>query len=323
MRARGLILRAILLAWLVIPTVPGQPAVLGEPKDTGGLRQGRLRCVASGRVFSDVNRNDARIGLKVWFDLVARDRGYGLDSAVDIVDSAAEIRERLQSHSVELVTMGVRDYLELESGHLVVPVLTDARTGGAALYSYVLLVNPSSGATSVAGLRGKNVLVSARGLGETGNAWLAVLLGKEKLPRADAFFGSVKAAVKPQACILPVFFGTLDACIVDEINLHLAEEMNPQLGQLRVIARSRPMLEGVIGVPADPHPYQKELIDSMLSLDRDPRGRQLLMVFKTDRLVRIQPGDLDSARDLWKDYSRLTGVPMAEADPAARGKGGH
>jgi len=61
----------------------------------------------------------------------------------------------------------------------------------------------------------------------------------------------------------------------------------------------------------------------MLSLHQDPRGRQLLMVFKTDRLVRLQPGDLDAARELWKDYSRLPGAPLAENDPAGRGKGGH
>src|ERR1035437_8068326 len=29
------------------------------------------------------------------------------------------------------------------------------------------------------------------------------------------------------------------------------------------------------------------------------------MVFKTDRVVRVPPGDLDSARELWRDYSRL------------------
>jgi phosphonate transport system substrate-binding protein len=267
-------------------------------------------------VFSDVNRNDARAALKVWFDVVAHQRGYILDSTVDILDSVAEIRERLRSHSVELLSLGFRDYLELESSNLIVPVLTDSRTTGGALYSYVLLVHPS-GATSVAGLRGKNVLVSARGSGETGTAWLEVLLGKEKLARAAAFFSSVKPAAKPQACILPVFFGTVDACVVDEVNLNLAKEMNPQLGQLRILARSRPMIESVIAVPADPHPYQKELIDSMLSLHEDPRGRQLLMVFRTDRLVRIQPGDLDAARELWKEYDRLTGSPGRQpASPA-------
>lgn len=119
--------------------------------------------------------------------------------------------------------------------------------------------------------------------------------------------------------------------MVDEVNLNLAKEMNPQLAQLRVLARSRPMIESLIAVPAEPLPFEKELIDAMLTLQEDPHGRQLLMIFKSDRLVRIQPGDLDSARDLWRDYYRLTGsapnrpagsgpAPAAEASQASRGK---
>jgi hypothetical protein len=58
----------------------------------------------------------------------------------------------------------------------------------------------------------------------------------------------------------------------------------------------------------------------MLSLHEDRRGRQVLMVFKSNRLLPIQPGDLDSARELWRDYDRLPGSPpnrpVGSAPPA-------
>jgi hypothetical protein len=72
-------------------------------------------------------------------------------------------------------------------------------------------------------------------------------------------------------------------------------------------------------MPVEPIPYRKELIDSMLALHENPRGRQLLVVFKTGRIVRIQPSDLDSARELWKDYFRLTGIPAAGSKPEEHG----
>lgn len=31
------------------------------------------------------------------------------------------------------------------------------------------------------------------------------------------------------------------------------------------------------------------------------------MVFKTDRIVCVRPGDLDSTRQLWNGFNRLTG----------------
>jgi phosphonate transport system substrate-binding protein len=256
--------------------------------------------------LSNINQNDARAAIKVWFDIVAQRRGFLLDSKVDVLDSAAEIRERLQNHSVELLVLSIAEYLELESNQLVVAALTHGiSVQGGSLYCYVLLVKPALGATTLAGLRGKNILVFSRGGSKAGMAWMDVSLGKEKLGRAVSFFASVKAVDKAQACILPLFFGTVDACVVDEVNLSLAKEMNPQLGQLRVLARSRPMIGSVIATPVEPSSFQNELLDTILSLHEDARGRQLLMVFKTDRVVRIQPGDLDSARELWRDYSRL------------------
>jgi hypothetical protein len=45
------------------------------------------------------------------------------------------------------------------------------------------------------------------------------------------------------------------------------------------------------------------------------------MVVKTDRLVRFQPGDFDSARELWRDYDCLPGPApsrLAASAPAAR-----
>ena len=310
-------LLALFCAPALAQQAPPNPASGGQPRAL-------LRGIASASVFSGVNRNDARASLKVWFDELARQRGHVLDSTVDIVDNVAEIRERLRTRSVELLSLGARDYLELESSGLLVPVLTDARTTGAAAYPYLLLVNSTSGISNMAGLRGKSILVSARGNGETGTAWLEILLAKEKLPHAASFFSSVKASAKPQACILPVFFGTADACVVDAVNLKLAQEMNPQLERLMVLARSRPLVEGVIGVPSDPHPYQQELVDSMLTLHEDPRGRQLLMVFGTERLVRLQPGDLESIRELWRDYQRLiAGSQPAGNESPRRATGGH
>jgi hypothetical protein len=48
----------------------------------------------------------------------------------------------------------------------------------------------------------------------------------------------------------------------------------------------------------------------------------MLVVFKTDRRARIQPGDLDWARKLWIDDGRLPDSQPSASEAAARGKGG-
>ncbi len=296
-----------------------------------GLRRTHLNVVASGKMLNSVNPNDLRAALKVWFETVGRQRGFLLDCRVDIVDSVSNLKARLQQKSVDVVIPGIGEYLELESSHLMVPILTMAlNPNGGAAYSYVLLVNPDSNLASIAGLRGKNILLSSRVGSNTALAWTDVLLNRERLGRASSFFASVKEAAKAQACILPLFFGTVDACVVDEVNLNLAKEMNPQLSRLKVLLRSRPMVESVIAMPVEPHPYHAELLAAILSLNEDVLHRQLLMVFRTDRILRLQSSDLDPVRELWREYNRLPGaatvrvpptIPVAEYGSWDRGKG--
>ncbi len=283
---------------------------MAQQYSPAGLRHARLYEIASTHVFNNMNRNDVHAALNVLSDIVGRQKGFVLDFKLDIVDDLAEIRDRLQNHSVDIMLLAATDYFELESSHMLVPVLTEARSAqGNAFFSYVLLVNASSATTTIAGLRGKNILIYSRGGTNTGLAWIDVLLGREKLGRAASFFGSITIRDKPQTCILPLFFGTVEACIADETNFNLAKEMNPQLARLNVLARSRPLVGSIIASVAGPQPYQQEFFDTMLTLHQDVHGRQVLMLFKTDRLVRIQPGDLDSARELWRDYYRLPGSP--------------
>ncbi|MBN9658487.1 MAG: PhnD/SsuA/transferrin family substrate-binding protein [Acidobacteria bacterium] len=328
-------LPACLLAAILLPACLAltDPPVAAGSDALGNrqLRRTRVNVVASDTMLFGVNQTDVRAALKVWFETVARKRGFQLDCRVDIVDSAAELKNRLQEHSVDVVIPGIAEYLDLESSHLMVPILTLALNpvGGAA-YSYVLLVNPSGSVTTLAGLRGKEILVSSRSGSNTAFAWTEVLLNREKLGRARSFFGSVRSVPKAQSCILPLFFGTVDACVVDEVNLNLAKEMNPQLGRLKVLVRSRPLVESVIATPLEPHPYQAELVDAILSLHEDVRHRQLLMVFKTERILRLQAGDLDPVRDLWKEFHHLPGaaparvpsaIPIADQGLPDRGQG--
>jgi ABC-type phosphate/phosphonate transport system substrate-binding protein len=244
-----------------------------QDSPAGGLRRARLYEIASSTTLNNVNRDDAQAALKVWAELMGQQRGFLLDTKVDIVDTVGELIARLESHSVDAMAICVTEFLELEPRRLVVPVFTNGRRAqGQALYSYVAVVNGSSPATGIAGLRRKNVLVFSRTLENAGIAWIDVLLSKERLGRASSFFASIRATNKSQECILPVFFGTVDACVVDELNLDLAKEMNPQLGQLKVLVRSRPMIENIIATPVEPHPYTKEWTEAMLTAQSDPRG---------------------------------------------------
>ena len=272
------------------------------------LRPTRLHAVVSSRMLTTVNRNDAVASISAWFDVVGKERGFLLDSRVDIIDSATEMRQRLENRSVDLLILDFVDFLQLEPSQLVVPKMVGNRSdGGGARYSYVLLVNPSSTANTIGDLRGKNLSYFSRSASNTGLAWIEVALNKQGLGRASTFFATAKGTPKPQACVLQLFFDTIDACVVDEINLELLKEMNQQLGKLRELARSAPLIDSVIATPVAHHPHLQELLDAILALHDSPRGRQILLTFKTGRIVEMSPDDIEAPRALWVEYHRIAG----------------
>jgi len=69
--------------------------------------------------------------------------------------------------------------------------------------------------------------------------------------------------------------------------------------------------------PVEPHPYHKELFDALLSLHRDPRGRQMLMVFKTVGWS-LQPGDSSRPRTLAGLPTAVRLSPAGSIEYAAR-----
>jgi ABC-type phosphate/phosphonate transport system substrate-binding protein len=313
--------RVALVLWLALGATLAQQDgnQAASSGGTNGLRRTRLYAIASSRMFTTVNRNDAVASIKAWFEVMGQEKGFLVDSKIDIVDRVTEIRRRLEERSVDILMLDFVDYLQLEASGLVVPDLVGHRGDGSGpLYSYLLVVGPSSTALTLADLRGKKMNYFSRNAASSSLAWMDVALAKLKLGRASAFFSTAISTPKPQACVLPLFFGVVDACVVDEINLAVLKEMNPQLGKLRVLARSMPLIESLIATPVQTHPHRKELLDTIMQLHHSPRGKQLLVVFKAERLLRITPGDIEAARTLWMEYRRIAGsLPGSAPQPAA------
>ncbi|MBL8229874.1 MAG: PhnD/SsuA/transferrin family substrate-binding protein [Bryobacterales bacterium] len=296
-------------------------AASGVPADTalGHLRPTRLNAVISSRMFTSVNRNDAVAAVKAWLELVGKERGFALDTRVDVISNTPELRQRLEARSVDVLILDSVEFLQIEGTGLLVPRLLGSRSKGErASYSYLVLVPPSSPAEKLSDLKGARISHFSRSQLKTSLAWLDVTLAKERLGRAATYFGDSRFATKPQDCVLPLFFNRLDACVVDEINFEIMREMNPQLGKLRVVLRSPPLVEALIATPANQHPYHGELMEAILALHESVRGRQLLMVFNTGRLVRFTPGDLRAVRSLWAEYHQLTGDPGDSAETENR-----
>ena len=310
-----------ILPLLLLQLSGGGDGVLraGNPPATPGMKSARLHVVASESLFGTVNQNDATASMRTWIEQIGRMAGFRFEARMEIARSIGQMRQSLKDRAVDLLVLDTPDFLALADARLAEAVMAATSRGQLAAFPYLLLARDASGVRTLAGLRGKRIAVASRTRSNLGLVWLETLLAENRLGRAAGFFGAVDVGYRASSCVLPLFFGKLDACVVDSSNWESLRELNPQLGRLRVVARSEVLLEGLIAMPVEPHPYRRELIDSMLNLHKTPAGEQLGVAFKTGPLIPVGNEPFESVRALCGRHRRIAG-PSGDGSGSTAGR---
>jgi phosphonate transport system substrate-binding protein len=169
----------------------------------------------------------------------------------------------------------------------------------------LLLVHRSSGFKTLLELQGKKLLLLNDARGSLGRNWLESLVMAEGFSVLEAFFGEIRNTSKYSRTVLPVFFRQADACLVPRSGFSTMTELNPQLGKdLDLLAFSPAVVPSVLCVRPDYEPDLKQaLIEGLGTLHEEPRGQQILVMFKVDRLVPFQTAFLESAQQLLRKHA--------------------
>lgn len=261
--------------------------------------------------FRNVNASDATAAFRVFAQTVARKRGYRLEADTQLFDSSSACEAEIQKGAINLAILDAWDYLGMDIHQVMEPVFVHQEQG-SVFKNYLLLTRRNSGLSALTDLRGKNIMVLEGKGGDVSRAWLGRLLLAKHLETPTNFFGNLERVTKPAAAVLPVFFGTQPACLVDRASFQIMSELNPQVGSnLVILAESDPYLESITCISRSGWPSEqarKDLIKAIAEFHLEPNGRQILELFKVDQMAPFKNEYLDTARNLQRDISMLTGA---------------
>jgi ABC-type phosphate/phosphonate transport system substrate-binding protein len=263
----------------------------------------RFRAGYSIKTLPEVDVKDATAALKVWAKEVG-DR-YGFQVETVIYESLDGLAQDLQSGKIDFAVFDVLDYLSMEQKINIKPDLTRFKDNKPTV-RYMLLVNSGDQRTNLATLRGKRLSVLRNN--SMGTLFLNTQLLRAHLPEASIFFNIQEKGKESQA-ILSVFFGQADACVVTNNAFRVAAELNPQISvKLKVFAVSPDLVEMVGVFRKDPNKELKErAMFGMRDMQSSPRGKQIMLLYNTEKMDLINEGQLDSVRNLFAEYRRLSG----------------
>ena len=261
-----------------------------------------LRAGFLARIVSDVDPRDAQATIELLTREVSRNMGLRTSPKVTLFTSTKSMIEAYCHGDLDMVSMPTIDYMRLRNTVSMIPAFVARHNNGVGT-QYALITCRDSGIKSIAGLKGKTLIMPPVNKHEAGHLWLNVLLRENPA----TFFHQLKEFAKQNQAIMGVFFRQADGALVTRAGLDAARQLNPQLDQrLLVIAESSNLSDGVTCFPPTTSEKTRRVLSNAINLlSSSDTGRQLFMIFQTNGVVPFNPVYLEGLETLLKEQRRL------------------
>jgi len=258
----------------------------------------------SSSTFLDVSKDRAQAITALWARLVARK--WGGTASTRVCSSLPELEKDIRSKEIDLVVLLPAEYLQMKGKVPLEPLFVSAKQ--KEVYDrLILVVRRDSGISSLSDLKGKT-LIQQKGIYPAGlSLWLDTLLMRKEIRDPKRFFSKVRESMKPSSAILHVFFRHVDACVVTQSSFLVMTELNPQLDrELLILEKSPPRPSSIIAVRKGLSGRHRKSVHEILdTLDQSPEGKQLLTLFRMNRLVPFRSEYLLPLEGLFRENKDL------------------
>ncbi len=251
------------------------------------------------QIFYNVDPKDAIELVDAWSRITEKKLGGKITIVSITYKTLAEAELALVNSEVDFLIMIPEDLIELRKYSDLEPVLT-ADFGEDFYNNLLMLVQDGSGITQIDQLRGKKLMIDMGQQGTIPMKWLESVLKTQGLPKAEEFFGSITECNKGNQALLPVFFGKADVALVGRNHFEISVELNPQIGhRLRILKRSPGFITGVLALNNNIRKKDHDKIISILKeMHTEPRGKQIMTLFRINRLIPFVPEHMASIEEL-------------------------
>ncbi len=287
----------LVIAWQINPLF----LLLSKAQMEDQEKPSVIRVAFTKGMFFDKHPNDAKAAIKVWTESVADAKNINAIADPRIFDDFDHLQEAFGKAEVDLVALRIDEYFNLSLTKPLEFIYLGNRNGQPE-DSALLLCQQSI--SNIAQLQNGRLNVYAHASSGMSLRWLNTILLENSLSESDRFFSDIKEVTKTSQAILPVFFGSKEACLVTEDAFNAMVELNPQIGKkLKILLRSPEFVSAVMFLhPSYNPPYKEDILEALDTLHLNAKGQQVLMLFKTDKLVRCQDRDLQQTKDIFNRY---------------------
>jgi hypothetical protein len=250
------------------------------------------------KIARDLNRGDVRAAMEVW--TVELMRKFQVPSEVRFYADIESLRRDFDDGKVNLVIADAMSFVrhfkpeELADG-FTTKLPTDA--------SLLLLGRPGAELGDLAGMR-----VARPVDDDVSTTYLETLCLRRHGKTCAALPLRVVEVPNNHQAMSRLLFGQVDLALVNRHGYETAVELNPQLRQAGTVLERlnfETQFFGFYSAKVSPE-FRKFSLRSIPDMHLEARGRQMLDVFKVERVAVADPGALRPFYLLERDYRRLS-----------------
>lgn len=285
---------------LSVGSVGGESTVLQSKGDAKVLEM-----AYSAESFVDIGLGDAQAATAVWADALMQKWDLPFSSETLVFDDPQEVVKAIRDEQIDIVVLPPLQYVQIVDQVDIQPVLVSEAQGEVS-HPLVLLVRRDLGAVKLADLVGGDLVVALAGKGRIGRLWLEQVLADSGFAESRAFFSHIREVGKTAQAVLPVFLGEIDACLVPREQFETMVELNPQLDRkLMVVATSPAFCQTLVCVRANFDTVRRQLlIQKFQEIHSETLGRQILTLFRVERLVPFDASSVEATFALIRESQR-------------------
>jgi len=269
-----------------------------------------VRLGALNNIIDGVDVKDADVAFKILTDaFIKRLRSkkiYDFDFEGKIYSDLKTLKADVDNNNINFFNVSVIEYLTIVDRTNFKPFLSGTNDPNNKFDIYLLITNSKNKVSDIKQL--KNISISIPKSMETniGEYWLKTVL-REELGKMN--YKTITFLTSKQSdteAMLSVFFGKTDYVLISQGSYNLGCELNPSLkSKIKILDKSGLLLRGIFAfkVGSDPSTV-KAITDVALDIHKDVEGKQILNLFKIQKIVEVTEKDILESEAVINKYNK-------------------
>jgi hypothetical protein len=260
-------------------------------------------------MFSGVDPRDVSAVVELYATEIVNEMNVNMSSIytskVLLYNSENEYNSIANNESADLICMTALSYLKLKNKNAIQPILVASQKNLGE--QYYVIVHKDFQINDLNDLKDMRLLLPSGDRRIIAEMWLCTELWNYNRSTIQNHFLEIKAIDRPAQLILPVFFKQADAAVCHADAYEAMSILNPQIGQNLKILRKSDYLAYMItacrtGITAE---LKQEVIKAAKNIHEHPNGKQILTLFKQEKVVLYDEEQLVSLKKLLSSYESI------------------